>query len=337
MSECACGRTDCPACAASAAERLGGWDGKRGGRASLPTLPCRFVGEARLVEGSVSSWTGCGHPAKPLGDPVCPCRGCGPGCAGYEAAGLVIDAGDAYEFPAPASARIVCTVAVGETGAATLAATGDLMRRYAARIGADFYAIEGDALNPHYPVGDKFRLHHLTGRYERLCFIDADALVHPDAPDVFDAVPAGTVGFRDDAADSGDMRPYIDAVCKSQGVDPANRDVVLNSGVVVWDGGMPVWSPPPKPLPPGCHVAEQCWVQQTVGAARLPVTRLSRRWNHQWWADRDFALARRTPPYVLHPGMSYSDAVPGWKMSPAQARAAALAAAAWVSTPLPKE
>jgi len=53
--------------------------------------PCRFRGE--LLTGhqrkalglSHLAWAPCGHPARPLGDYVCPCRGCRPGCRGYEA------------------------------------------------------------------------------------------------------------------------------------------------------------------------------------------------------------------------------------------------------------
>jgi hypothetical protein len=54
---------------------------------------CRFRGrglagperEARGL-GHARQWSFCENPARPLGDAVCPCRGCGPGCSGYSAA-----------------------------------------------------------------------------------------------------------------------------------------------------------------------------------------------------------------------------------------------------------
>lgn len=56
-------------------------------------LPCRLrgdelTGEERAARGlsHTKLWLYCGHPEKPLGDVVCPCRGCRPGCPGYEAA-----------------------------------------------------------------------------------------------------------------------------------------------------------------------------------------------------------------------------------------------------------
>lgn len=245
--------------------------------------------------------------------------------------GYTIRVGDRLDTPAATSDRVVCTAAVGDVGAAMLAATGPLMREYARRIGADFFSVTGPPLNAHYPVGDKFRLSLLSG-WERACFIDVDALVHPDAPDIFASVPVGHVGFRDDAQESGDMRPYIEATCRSQGVTPHPRYAVLNSGVLVWDAGSPLWTPPAHPLPPNCHVAEQCWVQHNVLGRGLPVAYLSRRWNHQWWSDRTLKGALADPPYILHlAGLSQMDAVPGWGMTPAQVRSAMLAAAAWAA------
>lgn len=37
----------------------------------------------RLNLGHVRDWKWCTHPDRPLGDAVCPCRGCGPKCRGY--------------------------------------------------------------------------------------------------------------------------------------------------------------------------------------------------------------------------------------------------------------
>lgn len=69
----------------------------RGGPANPPPLaatraaePCTLLGseltgtqrDARGL-GHAKKWSLCLHPDKPLGEVVCPCRGCGPGCRGY--------------------------------------------------------------------------------------------------------------------------------------------------------------------------------------------------------------------------------------------------------------
>lgn len=39
-----------------------------------------------IAETDVRRWSCCDHPKKPLGPIVCPCRGCGPSCGGYQLA-----------------------------------------------------------------------------------------------------------------------------------------------------------------------------------------------------------------------------------------------------------
>lgn len=48
--------------------------------------PCRYMSLTVVrVHGSVREWRHCGHPAQPLGNPVCRCKGgCRPTCGGYE-------------------------------------------------------------------------------------------------------------------------------------------------------------------------------------------------------------------------------------------------------------
>lgn len=67
------------------------WEGKavRFARASNPA-PCahrgaELTGPERQARGlgHARRWTLCLHPAKPLGEAVCSCKGCGPKCSGY--------------------------------------------------------------------------------------------------------------------------------------------------------------------------------------------------------------------------------------------------------------
>lgn len=64
------------------------WDGDS--RPAADPTACRFrgadiPGPARAVLGlpHAGTWARCGHPDRPLGEHVCPCRGCGPTCRGY--------------------------------------------------------------------------------------------------------------------------------------------------------------------------------------------------------------------------------------------------------------
>jgi len=48
----------------------------------LPT-ECQYRGGRVYVAGSNRDWRACENPALPMGNPVCPCQGCGPKCVGY--------------------------------------------------------------------------------------------------------------------------------------------------------------------------------------------------------------------------------------------------------------
>ncbi len=59
---------------------------------ATPPGPCAHLGaeltgpeRAARGLGHARKWSLCGHPGKPLGEAVCPCRGCGPKCPGYAA------------------------------------------------------------------------------------------------------------------------------------------------------------------------------------------------------------------------------------------------------------
>ncbi len=280
--------------------------------------PCEHLGKRLEFRAGCGGWR-CEHECE-AGEPVAVPGGVCQSCPKWTAPGTP-------EPPDISGSRIVCTVATG--GAADLLeATEPLMRRYASKVGADFHAFTGPA--GAYPLADKFRVHHLTSRYDRLLFVDADALIHPDTPDLFEQVPAGVVAVFDDAPYvSVPFKPLIAEVAESQGLTHT-RDRVLNTGVVLWKRDQPGWQPPTKPLPTN-HVSEQCWVQINIERNNLPIHLLPREWNHQWWSDRSLEHADRA--HILHlAGMSQSDTVPGWKLTPAAYRTTLLRAAAWAAT-----
>ena len=58
------------------------------------------------------------------------------------------------------------------------------MRKYAEKIGADF-VIMNERKFPHLSCNmEKFQLYEISANYDWTIFIDADALIHPNCPDV---------------------------------------------------------------------------------------------------------------------------------------------------------
>jgi hypothetical protein len=90
-------------------------------------------------------------------------------------------------------ASAVVTLALGAKARAILALTRPLMAAYAARIGAEFVVIDSfGALAP--PHANKYQLADLLERFHRIIYLDCDALVHPDCPDLTEIVPATMLG-----------------------------------------------------------------------------------------------------------------------------------------------
>lgn len=102
----------------------------------------------------------------------------------------------------------------------------DLMLRYALRIGADFKALQQEnhtlAGLPR-PHAVKFYVSHELDQYDRVLWVDADCLVSPKAPDIFQTVPEGF----EFAAWCDEDRVFADSSLQR----PAYRHGYFNSGV----------------------------------------------------------------------------------------------------------
>jgi hypothetical protein len=73
--------------------------------------------------------------------------------------------------------------------------TYPLIKRYAAKIGADFYIIKERRFPDFPPVYEKLQIYELAQKMENdwNIYIDSDTLVHPDLMDVTNHIPKDTV------------------------------------------------------------------------------------------------------------------------------------------------
>jgi hypothetical protein len=169
--------------------------------------------------------------------------------------------------------RCVATCAVGPVGRAWLAVTGPHLGAYAARLGVPFEVITGPDGDP-YPLRHKWRLADLLGRYDRVAYIDADAIPAPDCPDLFEAVPESHVGVLDDwphLERTAWIGPEIEAIRRAVGRPGPPVRTCYNTGVLVLSAiHRPLFEPPDRPIP-GFHCAEQHWFNVRVQETGLPV------------------------------------------------------------------
>lgn len=219
--------------------------------------------------------------------------------------------------PRPVLPRAVVTLAVGPQGRELNAITGPFLERYAARVKADYRVIRVAEPGP-YPLAYKWAVASYLRVYERVYYVDADALVRPTCPDVFAAVPETHVGGVDEAADFRWQSPdsgawWLDQVAALQrqlGAVECPHPFAFNAGVYVASRcHAEVFDPPPLDRPLELHFcSEQHLANERLFKGGVPVHRLHTAWNARWMWQREDVFAGSN--YVVHlSGMPHAERV----------------------------
>ena len=200
-------------------------------------------------------------------------------------------------LPPRESDRVVVTLAIGDKFQELLEISRPTFMAYAAKCQADYREILLDSSD--YPEGDKFRISQLFDiGYREVLFVDADALIMPDAENLFEISPDADVCIHDDAPHLK-YREWLDneyrGLIESQGWD-VETQTCYNTGLMLIRDRRAVEMPV---LPfPRSHTAEQSLINLQIARHGLKVHRLDRKWNEQWWFNN--ALSPRPETYVYH-------------------------------------
>ena len=91
--------------------------------------------------------------------------------------------------------NLVLTISVGDYYQELSKLTSPFIKKYAEKIGADFLNIDG--FNSEYITQkwNKFHIHDLLNKYERIIYFDIDILIREDCPNLFDIVPKNKLGM----------------------------------------------------------------------------------------------------------------------------------------------
>ena len=94
-----------------------------------------------------------------------------------------------------AERKLVCTVVVGARYNQLASYTVPLMKLYADKVGADFKILgEHPNIASDNPQYQKLQLYYLLREYDRVVFLDADTMVMPACPSLFEVVPPDLFG-----------------------------------------------------------------------------------------------------------------------------------------------
>jgi hypothetical protein len=201
----------------------------------------------------------------------------------------------------PLSNKLVITIATGTLYKQILDISRPTIKSYASKIGADYIELTNNTQR--WPLLEKFRIGHYAKQYDRTLFLDADCLVKPNTPNLFNIVPEENMGFVNDynCNPYGKVDKWLSETRKpllnSQGVflTEYNEPVVYNTGVIVCSRHHDVWNGMTKPFPMD-HCDEQFWIEYQ--ALRYPIYNLRQEFNNQYWYQN--YKQRSKDSYIIH-------------------------------------
>ena len=208
----------------------------------------------------------------------------------------------------PSSSVAVITLASGPPGQKLLEVSGKFLSGYASKTGADYHVIAADS---DHPLVNKFRLSQYLDFYEKILFFDADVIVDPKTPSLFDYITVDQVALFDEAdivpLDESQKRLYSE-IAGSQKIEGVTVDTFYNSGVILAGKNCKkALEPPSNPLPDN-HFSEQCLINLNIRRNKIQVRLLPRQFH--WIRSLDVSLLGKKDSFVWHfAGASLDDKV----------------------------
>ena len=191
-----------------------------------------------------------------------------------------------HRRPATSRTRAIVTVANGTQFVEMLRLTRPFMQAYADRVNADLIDLDNDTES--WGPMEKFRVWHFAQQYDEVLFVDADCLIKPNAPNIFEKCTE-TICIYDEYGDykSDDfLRRERKAVGGLSGREIRDTCESFNSGVILSRrSAADIWKRPEVEIGT-THCAEQIWISEQIGDAvkqGASIGKLDPRWNWQWW------------------------------------------------------
>jgi orotate phosphoribosyltransferase len=188
--------------------------------------------------------------------------------------------------------RCIVSVATGYDYIAMSRLTWPLMQAYADRCEADFIGLDNQT--EEWALMEKFRTWHFCQQYDEVLFLDADCVVKPTAPNIFDEY-SETICVHDDGPRIGDaewLRRDRKAIAAVTGKRIPHTSQCFNSGVVLSRKlACDIWKRPEQYIGTS-HCIEQTWVGEQLRKAvknGATLKTLDSKWNWQWWFNNNNA------------------------------------------------
>lgn len=220
------------------------------------------------------------------------------GCVGVRADGI----------PWEMKRRAIVTLCIGAEAEAMARISHPRMERYAARCGAEFVVLGGEAGQAGAQF-EKARAAEVFRRHDRIAFLDTDTLVSDRCANVFAVVPEGMFGAWMES-DEYDRGQQIRDVCAALGPVEWERDY-FNSGVMVLSREHSGALGFPFGMYEDPWYAEQTVVNYNVRRLKIPVFPLAKEFNY--FAARFPSGTARADLFRFGAGIIHYAGTPAWK------------------------
>lgn len=201
----------------------------------------------------------------------------------------------------PTHVRALLTAAAGPHGRDLYQISGPLLEDYAERVGADLHVLTSEP--GEYAPHVKWGAAAYFPAYERVAFIDADTVLAPDCPNLFELVPPGHIGILDERH-RFQSEAWVDwemqSLWTSQGWPGRPPAKAWNSGVWVADREhVGAFGPPLRPYPRQ-WCAEQWHVMGAATRAGFRHWPLPETLNWQWWYRKEKMVEPVAGVHIYH-------------------------------------
>lgn len=132
----------------------------------------------------------------------------------------------------------VVTICIGNNYKEIFELTKPTIEAYAKKINADFICIDKQMVSQTSPHFEKFQIYYLLEKYDRIIYIDADAIVREDCPNLLEIVPENAIAMFNEGRFVNRLQVLIES-SKHYNVEINERNInkykdkYYNTGVMV--------------------------------------------------------------------------------------------------------
>ena len=193
--------------------------------------------------------------------------------------------------------NLVLTIACGTKYQQIAVLTHPSIKQYAKKINTEFLCIDNNNKNPHW---NKFQIHDLLDKYNRIIYFDTDLIIRDDCPNLFDIVSEDALGLFNEGKYESRFSNLQEALSKYQVQNNDWDGSYYNTGVMVVSQQHKNIFREPMVIHE-LHLFDQSYINLLILNSKCLVHNLDYKFNRMNLMDRHNLIGEpRQASYVIH-------------------------------------